>query len=154
MYTAYYQSPLGFVKITASDHGIVSVHLCDHAAKDSTKRVPVLEQCLGQVEEYFHGQRRHFSLKLDRQGTEFQRKVWEALDAIPFGQTVSYQYISQKIGSPKAVRAVGAAIGKNPHWIVTPCHRVIGKYGAATGYAGGLDRKMWLLEFERKISQA
>jgi methylated-DNA-[protein]-cysteine S-methyltransferase len=94
-----------------------------------------------------------FQLKLNPQGTPFQKKVWESLHEIPFGKTTSYLELSRKLGNQKAIRAVAAANGKNPLWIVVPCHRVIGTDGSLTGYAGGLWRKKWLLELENPSSQ-
>jgi len=102
-----------------------------------------------QLAEYFSGRRKAFDLRLDFAGTEFQKKVWRALLTIPFGETRSYGEIAKQIGSPKAVRAVGAANGRNPISIVAPCHRVIGSTGKLTGFAGGLDTKAFLLDLER-----
>ena len=101
-----------------------------------------------QLAEYFAGLRRDFDLTLSPSGTVFQREVWAALEAIPFGATCCYSDIAERIGRPRAVRAVGAANGKNPIAIVVPCHRMIGRDGSLTGYGGGLDRKRWLLEHE------
>jgi methylated-DNA-[protein]-cysteine S-methyltransferase len=111
---------------------------------------PVLLETERQLNEYFAGERNGFELELDFVGTEFQRKVWEALLTIPFGETRSYSDIAVQIGNPKAVRAVGAANGKNPISIVTPCHRVIGASGSLTGFAGGLEAKQFLLGLEGK----
>ena len=109
----------------------------------------MLRQAVSQLAEYFAGHRTRFDLPLDLQGgTAFQRAVWTALLGIPAGQTVSYGAISQRIGKPAAVRAVGAAVGRNPVSVVVPCHRVLGGDGALTGYAGGLDRKTALLRLE------
>jgi methylated-DNA-[protein]-cysteine S-methyltransferase len=111
---------------------------------------PVLRQTVLQLQQYFAGERRTFDLPLDLSGgTQFQQKVWGALRDVTTGTTVSYGTISQRIGKPQAVRAVGAAIGRNPLSIVVPCHRVVGAHGALTGYAGGLDRKITLLDLER-----
>ncbi|MEP6918309.1 MAG: methylated-DNA--[protein]-cysteine S-methyltransferase, partial [Acidobacteriota bacterium] len=109
---------------------------------------PVLVAAEGQLEEYFAGRRTAFSVKLDVTGTEFQRRVWSALLTIPFGETRSYGQIARQIGSPDAVRAVGAANGRNPVSIIAPCHRVIGSTGKLTGFAGGLDAKARLLALE------
>ena len=157
MHKAYYQSPLGLVEMIANDHAITEVSIRDkevhkNARMPSPANVPVLEKCLHELDEYFKGERKNFSLKLERDGTEFQREVWRALDEIPFGKTVSYSDIATKIGRPEAIRAVGLAMGKNPHWIIAPCHRVIGKNRKLTGYAGGLWRKKWLLDFEQEKS--
>ena len=109
---------------------------------------PILCETERQLREYFAGQRQQFDLPYDTVGTEFQKKVWQALTTIPFGETRSYRQIAEQIGNPKAVRAVGAANGKNPLSIVAPCHRVIGSNGTLTGFAGGLPVKAFLLELE------
>lgn len=109
---------------------------------------PALLQAERQLNEYFAGTRNRFDLELDFEGTEFQKKVWAALLTIPFGETRSYSQIAMQIGSPKAVRAVGAANGRNPISIVAPCHRVIGASGRLTGFAGGLEAKQYLLSLE------
>jgi methylated-DNA-[protein]-cysteine S-methyltransferase len=102
-----------------------------------------------QLRAYFAGELRQFDLPLVLAGTEFQRRVWTALCEIAFGETVSYAALARRIGAPKAVRAVGAAVGRNPISIIVPCHRVVGSDGGLRGYGGGLDRKHWLLEHER-----
>jgi methylated-DNA-[protein]-cysteine S-methyltransferase len=109
---------------------------------------PVLAETGRQLDEYFDGRRREFALPLDMAGTAFQRKVWNALLTIPFGETRSYKDVARQIGNPDAVRAVGAANGRNPVSIVAPCHRVVGATGKLTGFAGGLDVKAWLLALE------
>ena len=114
----------------------------------SDHRNPILVETERQLAEYFSGRRKIFNLKLDFAGTEFQKKVWRALLTIPFGETRTYAQIARQIGRPDAVRAVGAANGKNPISIVTPCHRVIGSNGKLTGFAGGLDAKAFLLRLE------
>ncbi len=112
---------------------------------------PVLLQVRQQLEEYFEGNRQRFDIPLDFAGTEFQKLVWTELLKIPYGQTRSYGQIAQAIGRPKAMRAVGAANGRNPISIIAPCHRVIGASGALTGFAGGLDNKTILLNLEKNI---
>src|SRR5690606_31148847 len=106
-----------------------------------------------QLGEYFSGSRTRFSFKIAPEGTDFQKKVWQQLQQIPFGQTISYLELSRTLGDVKAIRAVASANGKNPLWIVIPCHRVIGTDGSLTGYAGGLWRKKWLLEHENPPKQ-
>ena len=106
-----------------------------------------------EVNEYFDGKREVFTLDLNPEGTDFQKKVWDALLTIPFGKTTSYLELSKTLGDVKAIRAVAAANGKNPLWIIVPCHRVIGSDGSLTGYAGGLHRKQWLLEHESPFKQ-
>jgi methylated-DNA-[protein]-cysteine S-methyltransferase len=148
-------SPVGKLKLVASDKGLVAI-LWEN---DSPRRVrlgelvedaghPVLRETERQLEEYFAGRRRSFSLALDMRGTRFQNDVWEALLAIPFGETRSYGQLAKQLGNPKATRAVGAANGRNPISIVVPCHRVIGSSGKLTGFAGGLDTKAHLLKLE------
>ena len=115
-----------------------------HAANDNA----VLRETERQLQEYFAGTRHHFELELDFTGTDFQKQVWQALLTIPFGETRSYSQIARQIGNPKAVRAVGAANGRNPISIIAPCHRVIGASGSLTGFAGGLAAKQYLLALE------
>jgi methylated-DNA-[protein]-cysteine S-methyltransferase len=148
-------SPVGKLKLVASDNGLAAI-LWEH---DDPRRVrlnvekekpthPILLETQRQLNEYFGGKRQSFSLDLDFAGTEFQKKVWQALLTIPHGQTRSYAQIAKQVGSPKALRAVGAAIGKNPISIIAPCHRVIGSTGKLTGFAGGLETKARLLALE------
>ena len=112
-----------------------------------------MQSAFQQLNDYFKGELEEFSLKLNPQGTAFQQKVWKALNEIPFGKTCSYLDLSRKLGDEKAIRAVASANGKNPLWVVIPCHRVIGSDGSLTGYAGGLQRKQWLLNHENNTSQ-
>lgn len=137
---------LGLVEITAHETGIVSVYFVDQA--QAIRSNHLTEQAKSQLAEYFAGQRQTFDLPLAPQGTEFQQRVWQALQTIPYGQLASYQDMARQIKHPKAMRAVGAANGKNPISIMVPCHRVIGANGSLTGYAGGLERKRWLLQHE------
>jgi methylated-DNA-[protein]-cysteine S-methyltransferase len=150
------QSPLGPILLAASAQGLAGAWFVEGqrdtpdpshwaAAPDH----PVLQQAAAQLADYFAGRRQHFDLALDlTHGTAFQQAVWQALVAIPFGKTTSYGELARRIGRPKAVRALGAAVGRNPVSIIVPCHRVIGANGALTGYAGGLDRKTALLQTE------
>ncbi|KGT89402.1 Ogt [Erwinia typographi] len=148
-------SPVGALTLIASDNGLAAVLWPD----ENPNRVvlpelkedpahPVLVETERQLNEYFAGERTEFTLKLDFVGTAFQKKVWQALVAIPFGETRSYADIAREIGNPRAVRAVGAANGKNPISIIAPCHRVIGSNGKLTGFAGGLEAKAFLLKIE------
>lgn len=152
-------SPVGKLKLVASDKGLVAI-LWEN---DNPRRVrlgdlaedrkhSILRETERQLEEYFAGERKSFSLALDMRGTRFQNDVWEALLAIPFGETRSYGQLAKQLGNPKATRAVGAANGRNPISIVVPCHRVIGASGKLTGFAGGLDTKAHLLELEARNS--
>jgi methylated-DNA-[protein]-cysteine S-methyltransferase len=111
----------------------------------------ILKQAVKELEEYFLGKRKTFSVPLNPKGTEFQMKVWKELGQIPYGETISYEELAKRIKNPKAVRAVGAANGKNPLWLIVPCHRVIGKNGSLTGYAGGLSVKKKLLSLELRF---
>jgi methylated-DNA-[protein]-cysteine S-methyltransferase len=150
-----YESPLGPMIVAATDSGLAGLwfegqrHLPDSSAWPVRPQHPVLRQAITQLEEYFGGRRTSFELPLDLQGgTAFQQSVWQALLSIPRGGTMSYGVLSQRIGQPAAVRAVGAAVGRNPLSIVVPCHRVLGADGTLTGYAGGLQRKSALLQLE------
>jgi len=152
MQTAVIKTPLGHAEIKGDQYGLTSISVFDKELPISL--IPeVLENAVYQLTEYFEGKRRQFDLTLNPQGTDFQKKVWNELLNIPFGKTVSYLEVSKKLGDVKAIRAVAAANGKNPLWIVVPCHRVIGSNGDLTGYAGGLHRKKWLLEHESPVKQ-
>ena len=155
----YMDSPVGALKLVAHDQALVAV-MWDN---EDHKRVrlaeliekpqhPMLLKVKQQLAEYFAGQRQQFDLPLDFQGTVFQQQVWQALLSIPYGETRSYKDIARQIGNEKAVRAVGAANGKNPISIIAPCHRVIGSGGALVGFAGGLDKKQILLSLENNQS--
>ena len=152
METAFIKTPLGTAKITGDAKGIASISVLEEG-DISTKIPKELKLAITQLQDYFEGKRTHFDFKLQPQGTEFQQKVWQALLDIPFGKTCSYMDLSKKLGDVKAIRAVASANGKNPLWIVVPCHRVIGTDGSLTGYAGGLWRKKWLLEHENPVKQ-
>lgn len=141
-------SPLGTLRILASEHGIREIAFVDSAETPAAPS-PLTETCREQLSAYLKGELCDFDVPLDPQGTPFQQRVWQALARIPFGETRSYAEIARDIDNLKAVRAVGAANGRNPLPIVVPCHRVIGRDGTLTGYAGGLERKAWLLELER-----
>ena len=149
---AFLKSPLGITKIVGDANGISEISVSDEG-EVSVSIPKELEQAVIQLQDYFEGKRTHFNLKLNPKGTEFQQRVWQELLNIPFGKTLSYLELSKKLGDVKAIRAVAAANGKNPLWIVVPCHRVIGTDGSLTGYAGGLGRKKWLLEHENPTNQ-
>ncbi|MEX0997272.1 MAG: methylated-DNA--[protein]-cysteine S-methyltransferase [Flavobacteriaceae bacterium] len=148
MEIAFLQTPLGIAEIKGDEIGLVSISILNEKIDFSSKVPAPLTDAVQQLKEYFAGKRKTFQLKLNPQGTPFQQKVWEKLLEIPYGETTTYLKLSQKLGDEKAIRAVAAANGKNPLWIVVPCHRVIGTDGSLTGYAGGLWRKKWLLEHE------
>ncbi|WP_017495873.1 methylated-DNA--[protein]-cysteine S-methyltransferase [Flavobacterium sp. WG21] len=154
METVYVNSPLGITKIVGDEDGIAIVSVSDVGDNDISQTIPkVLEEAVSQLQEYFDGKRTDFDLKLNPKGTDFQQKVWKSLLEIPYGKTISYMDQTKKLGDIKAIRAVASANGKNPLWIVVPCHRVIGTNGSLTGYAGGLSRKKWLLEHENPSTQ-
>lgn len=150
-------SPVGILKLVAHDQALVAVLWENENPKRvrlaqliENKNHRVLLETQKQLNEYFQGQRTQFDLVLDFAGTEFQQKVWQALLTIPFGETRSYKQIAEQIGNVKAVRAVGAANGKNPISIIAPCHRVVGANGKLVGFAGGLENKDILLKIEKR----
>ena len=149
---AYIQTPLGVAYLTGDEQGISKISILKEDAV--SKKIPAqLKEAAKQLQEYFAGKRTDFTFLMNPQGTDFQQKVWRALLEIPFGKTTSYLELSKKLGDVKAIRAVASANGKNPLWIVVPCHRVVGSDGSLTGYAGGLWRKQWLLEHENPVKQ-
>jgi methylated-DNA-[protein]-cysteine S-methyltransferase len=150
---AYYKTPIGTAKIIGNNKGIISINVNKDKIETSIQISKYLGSGIVQLDEYFEGNRTRFDLKLNPQGTIFQKKVWDELLNIPFGKTRSYMEQTKKIGDPKAIRAVAAANGKNPIWIIIPCHRVIGSDGSLTGYTGGIWRKKWLLEHESPSPQ-
>ncbi|HKK23463.1 MAG TPA: methylated-DNA--[protein]-cysteine S-methyltransferase [Pseudohaliea sp.] len=142
-------TPLGSLQLIARDGLLERIAFPGtHVERLPSAAVPVLSRAAAQLRDYFAGRRRAFDLPLASAGTAFQEAVWAALGAIPFGETRSYGDIARALDRPRAVRAVGAANGRNPLPIVVPCHRVIGADGSLTGYAGGMARKRWLLELE------
>lgn len=151
--TAYMQTPLGIAKLEGNVSGLSAISVLDDQIPASSVVPEVLEEAVYQLNDYFEGKRKVFDLLLNPEGTPFQKRVWKALLDIPFGKTTTYLQLSKTLGDPKAVRAVAAANGKNPLWIVVPCHRVIGSNGSLIGYAGGLHRKKWLLEHENPVKQ-
>jgi methylated-DNA-[protein]-cysteine S-methyltransferase len=151
LFTDYYHSPIGHLQITGTDKNLTSIQFCE----DQTRLIhpnEITGMASEQLNSYFQGQLKKFSLPLLPSGTEFQKKVWEILLQIPFGETTTYQKQAIKLGDPKAIRAMASANGKNPIAIIIPCHRVIGTNGGLTGYAGELWRKDRLLELEAKQS--
>ncbi len=155
MIHSYYSSPIGELLLTGNGHQLVGLYTAEHV------RLPVeiglrsdaeFADVHRQLDEYFGGNRVSFDLPLAPRGTEFQRQVWQQLQAIEFGSTRSYRQLASRIGNSEAVRAVGLANGRNPISIIIPCHRVIGSNGALTGYAGGLSVKQWLLTHERTVA--
>jgi methylated-DNA-[protein]-cysteine S-methyltransferase len=141
------KSPLGNVAVAISSHGLQELKRTSEVSVKPPK-TPLGRQVRDQLKDYFAKKLSHFDFEVDLQGTDFQRKVWNELRKIPYGKMVSYGYIAQRIGNPKAARAVGLANHHNPLWIVVPCHRVVGSTGKLTGYAGGLEMKAYLLQLE------
>jgi methylated-DNA-[protein]-cysteine S-methyltransferase len=150
-YISFYDSPIGLIKIVANNEAIVALDFVYKRSKENEN--DVIRQCKIQLDEYFKGIRKEFDVNIEVNGTEFQKMVWQELKRIPYGQVRSYKDIAVAIGNEKAVRAVGGANNKNKIAIIIPCHRVVGKDGSLTGYAGGLWRKKWLLEHEERNSK-
>lgn len=153
-FITYYHSPVGLLKIAGTEHYISEMEFQDTTEVSISNDVipSMLIQCTEQLIQYFNGQRRVFDIPLHQSGTPFQQDVWNLLTTIPFGKTISYLDLARKTGDPKATRAVANANGKNKIAIIIPCHRVIGSNRDLTGYAGGIQRKKWLLEHEMKIA--
>ncbi|MET0960054.1 MAG: methylated-DNA--[protein]-cysteine S-methyltransferase [Psychrobacillus psychrotolerans] len=151
-----YKSPIGIVEIVGTEEVVSSIMFVegDEVSNTVNSETPqVLVDCSIQLDEYFKGERHVFSFPYNFEGTEFQKKVWNALTTIPYAETGSYKDIATAINNEKAVRAVGTANGKNRLSIIIPCHRIIGSNGRLTGYAGGLWRKEWLLQHERSFKR-
>lgn len=148
-----FSCPIGTLTLVASDKGLMGVWWPDDARMaifgDPDPDHPVLQQARRELDEYFAGERTRFDVPLDPIGTDFQRAAWQILRGIDYATTITYAEQARRLGDPNKARAVGAANGRNPISIIVPCHRVIGSSGALTGFAGGLDTKHWLLEFER-----
>ena len=155
VYTTFYHSPIGLLKISGTEKYISEVSFYDKAQKPTGRKKnmpPLMIQCVEQFIQFFQGERRIFELPVYQPGTKFQQSVWNELTTIPFGKTISYLELARKTGDTKAVRAVANANGKNNLAIIIPCHRVIGSNRELIGYAGGLWRKKWLLEHEAKVA--
>lgn len=148
---AYFNSPIGFVRITEEDNYIVSVSLRDEEYEVEEPGTDLLKTAVKQLEEYFAGERKAFDLPIRQAGTDFQQKVWEQLQKIDYGRTISYLQQSKLMKNPLGIRAIASANGKNNLAIVVPCHRVIGTDGSLTGFACGIWRKKWLLEHEQRV---
>ena len=155
LFYKFADTPVGKLKLVASDQGLVAIlwendrpHRVRLSELVENPQHPILIETERQLAEYFAGKRQDFDISLDMRGTPFQKNVWEALLAIPFGETRSYGQLARQLGNPNATRAVGAANGRNPISIIVPCHRVIGSSGSLTGFAGGLDTKSRLLDLE------
>ncbi|MFQ5604055.1 MAG: methylated-DNA--[protein]-cysteine S-methyltransferase [bacterium] len=149
--TVLYQSGIGILKLTGSTEGLHSLEFTDEKSAQQNGTPACLQECVQQLSEYFQGKRKHFDLKLNPSGTPFQQSVWQQLLKIPYGQTATYLDIAVAIGKRKAIRAVGAANGRNKIPIIIPCHRVIGSDGSLIGFGGGIWRKEWLLKHEKVV---
>ena len=158
MYYDYLKTPIGSLLLAGTGDALCRVEF-ERGGKpvepedDWTEKPTALAEAKGQLSEYFRGERTGFDLRLEPRGTEFQCAVWEALSSIPYGETVSYGELAEEIGRPSAVRAVGAANGRNPIPIILPCHRVIGSDGSLVGFGGGLDTKRFLLDLESGVQR-
>ena len=156
LHYAYYESRLGQILLTASASALTGLHFVGEkyypgisSTWQRNANFTVIKSTLAQLDEYFAGNRKSFDIALAPEGTEFQHQVWKTLTALRYGETATYGQLAQRVGNPHAVRAVGAANGRNPISIVLPCHRVVGSDGSLTGFAGGLEAKAALLDFER-----
>jgi len=147
----YYKTEIGFLVIQGTEAGISYINFVDdeEVEEDPGAKPAVLAEGVRQLDEYFKGKRKTFALKIQPEGTGFQRRAWQELQKIPYGETISYGQQAERMGNIKACRAVGGANGRNPVSIVIPCHRVIGKDGSLTGFGSGTWRKEWLLNHER-----
>ena len=152
IYQCYVTSPTGWIEISGNDESVSSVLFMTEAKTDSPQLSQPVIDCKTQLLEYFEGKRKDFDLSISQDGTDFQKRVWSQLCSIPFGKTISYMQLARNLGDPKCIRAAGTANGRNKIAIIVPCHRVIGSSGTLVGYAGGLDRKRWLLEHEARMS--
>ena len=149
-HVANYQSDIGQIRIVGTEAGLLSLEFIEDVQKVNKIVHPCLKECLNQLDEYFCGKRKNFSVRVQMNGTDFQRRVWNRMLDIPFGATQTYSQIADVIGLKKAFRAVGSACGKNRLAIIVPCHRVVGASGNLTGYAYGIFRKKWLLDHENR----
>lgn len=155
-----YPSPLGNLLLAATENGLCGLYFEEHKYFDGPqgwqedRTNPHLQEAMRQIDEYFGGKRTDFDVALDLGGTPFQQAVWKALQTLPFGATSTYTDIAAHVANPNAVRAAGTAIGRNPVSIIVPCHRVLGASGGLSGYAGGLERKRYLLAHEGRLMPA
>lgn len=152
-YLTYIDSPAGELEIIGTDEAINAVNFVKSTKQTASEYLPVIfGECIEQLNEYFEGKRRIFDFRIEQEGTDFQQRVWTELLKIPFGRTISYLELARRLGDEKVIRAAGSANGKNQLGIIVPCHRVIGADGKLVGYAGGLDKKRWLLDHEDRIA--
>jgi methylated-DNA-[protein]-cysteine S-methyltransferase len=151
-YSGYYNSPFGMLRIITSDTVVLGIDFSDLKGASKEDSPVIMKETIRQLDEYFSGKRKNFSLKVELKGTDFQKSIWNAMSKIPYGKTASYKDLAVMAGKPKAARAVGGACHRNPIGIVLPCHRVIGSDGSLTGFGSGLDLKEKLLNHEKKHS--
>ncbi len=151
---AYLHSPIGWLKLTASEKELVEIEFLKNKPRKFPDKVsPLLKKSMLQLDEYFTGKRKKFELPVATQGSDFQREVMRLVAKVPFGKVATYGDIARRLGDPNSVRAIGGANGRNKLPIVIPCHRVVGKSGKLIGYSGGIDKKKWLLEHEGSLRQ-
>jgi methylated-DNA-[protein]-cysteine S-methyltransferase len=155
-FTTYHDSPLGAMELSAGEHALLALHFCDAEKISAPKRVEterndILNQTIAELDLYFAGKLTAFSVPVFANGTDFQQTVWRELLNIPYGKTISYNELANRLGNPKVIRAAASANGKNPISILIPCHRVIGSDGSLVGYGGDLWRKKRLLELENAL---
>lgn len=154
LFTVYIDSPTGPMEIISGPDKVTSINFIKNKQENTPGQQPAcLQQCMLQLDEYFAGKRLHFDFPYEQPGTPFQQKVWKELEKIPCGTLITYTEQTRRLGDMKAIRAVASANGKNKLAIVVPCHRVLGSNGKLTGYAGGLDKKRWLIDHERQFAQ-
>jgi len=151
-FRTHYKSKIGWLEIIGTSEAVTHINFTDKKQPSDRKIPEILRECRTQLDEYFRGERTDFSVKFVLEGTDFQKKVWKRLLKIPYGRTVSYKDVAVSIGNEKGGRAVGGATGRNNISIIVPCHRVIGSGGDLVGFGGGLWRKVWLLNHEKKSS--
>jgi methylated-DNA-[protein]-cysteine S-methyltransferase len=155
LHFTYYESPIGLLKIGGTDQYIGELSFVDESEQMEHGEpgiTEVMHQCTEELIEYFHGNRRNFTIPVHQEGTDFQKRVWNHLLGIPYGKTISYMDLAKKMGDPKVIRAAASTNGKNKIAIIVPCHRVIGSDRSLTGYSGGMWRKKWLLQQEFKVA--
>lgn len=150
----YYDSPIGFIEVKGTYDFVETITFLNDSPVPNNDIDPsgAVSQCIQQLKQYFTGKLTSFDFPLKKNGTPFQQRVWDELLLIPFGETISYLQLAKRLGDEKVIRAAASANGKNPLGVVVPCHRVIGTDGSLTGYAGGLERKQWLLDHEAKMN--
>lgn len=149
-YHLSYNSALGFLNLKSDGEAVTGITFSEHETQETDHPCALLQECKNQLEAYFDGKTLEFDLPLSPSGTPFQQRVWAELMKIPKGETITYHELAMRLGDPRMVRAVGTANGRNPVAIVIPCHRVVGAGNKLTGYAWGVNRKLWLLDHERK----